>query len=95
MPRAIGRIADKLFELRFQLFPHPPYSPYLIPCDFFLFPNLKKRLGGRKFSSNEEAIDDFISFTLYQPGTGVSDHLSRDASLTHEAGKMELSPDVK
>jgi len=26
--------------------PHPPYSPDLSPCDFFLFPRLKKRLKG-------------------------------------------------
>jgi len=29
---------------------------YLAPCDFFLFPNLKTWLGGKKFSSNEEVI---------------------------------------
>ena len=26
---------------------HPPYSPDLSPCDFFLFPRLKKMLSGR------------------------------------------------
>ena len=25
---------------------HPPYSPHLSPCDFFLFPRLKKMLSG-------------------------------------------------
>ena len=25
---------------------HPPYSPDLSPCDFFLFPRLKKMLSG-------------------------------------------------
>ena len=28
---------------------HPPYSPDLAPCNFFLFPTLKKILRGRKF----------------------------------------------
>ena len=28
---------------------HPPYSPDLAPCDFFLFPTLKKILRGRQF----------------------------------------------
>jgi len=37
-------------------FLHPPYSPDLAPCDFFLFPNLKTWLSGKKFSSNEEVI---------------------------------------
>ena len=34
----------------------PPYSPDLAPCYFFLFPNMKTWLGGKKFSSNEEVI---------------------------------------
>ena len=44
------------YELGYELIPHPPYSPDLAPCDFFLFPNLKIWLGGKKFSSNEEVI---------------------------------------
>ena len=28
---------------------HPPFSPDLAPCDFFLFPTLKKILRGRQF----------------------------------------------
>jgi hypothetical protein len=27
--------------------PHPPYSPDLAPCDFFFFPQLKKRMKAR------------------------------------------------
>jgi len=34
----------------------PPYSPDLVPCDIFLFPNMKKWLTGKKFSSNEKVI---------------------------------------
>ena len=29
---------------------HPPYSPDLRPCDFFLFPRLKKTLSGNKYT---------------------------------------------
>lgn len=46
----------KLVELGYELLPHPPYSPDLAPCDFFLFPNMKKWLGGKRFTSNEEVI---------------------------------------
>lgn len=46
----------KLHELRYELLSHPPYSPDLAPCDYFLFPNLKKWLGGKRFSSNEKII---------------------------------------
>lgn len=44
----------KLQELRFEILPHPPYSPDLAPCDFFLFPNFKRWLTGKRFSSNIE-----------------------------------------
>ncbi|UYV82135.1 hypothetical protein LAZ67_21001068 [Cordylochernes scorpioides] len=54
--------ATKFFDLGFQLVPHLPYSPDLVPCEFLLFPNLKKWLGGRTFSSNEEVIDDVIGY---------------------------------
>ena len=30
---------------------HPPYSPDLSPCDFILFPRLKKMLSGNKYTS--------------------------------------------
>jgi hypothetical protein len=34
--------------------PHPPYSPDLAPCDFFLFPKIKFRLKCRRFDTIEE-----------------------------------------
>jgi hypothetical protein len=34
--------------------PHPPYSPDLAPCDFFLFPKMKLNLKGRRFDTIEE-----------------------------------------
>ena len=41
----------KLAYLGFQCLDHPPYSPYLAPSDYHLFPGLKKQLKGRHFSS--------------------------------------------
>lgn len=38
-----------LEERRVKVLDHPPYSPDLAPCDFWLFPTLKERLAGRKF----------------------------------------------
>jgi len=32
----------------------PPYSPDLAPCDFFLFPRMKRDLKGRRFQNVEE-----------------------------------------
>ena len=46
----------KLFDLRYEILPHPPYCPDLALFDYFLFPNTKTWLGGKRFSSNEEII---------------------------------------
>ena len=40
---------------------HPPYSPDLSPSDFFLFPRLKKKLSGKKFTSRS-----FLGSAIYQ-----------------------------
>lgn len=47
----------KIHELRYEMLPHPAYSPDLAPCDFHLFPDLKKWLGGKRFNDNSEVID--------------------------------------
>ena len=38
-----------LEEREIKVLAHPPYSPDLAPCDFWLFPILKERLAGHKF----------------------------------------------
>ena len=35
------------------MMPQPPYSPDMAPCDFFLFPKIKRTLKGRRFTSND------------------------------------------
>ena len=47
-------VAAKLHNLHFEVLAHAPYSPDLAPSDYFLFPNLKKWLAGKRFSSNNE-----------------------------------------
>ena len=46
----------KIHELGYELLSHPPHSPDLAPSDYFLFPNLKKWYGGKRFDSNDEII---------------------------------------
>ncbi|UYV74404.1 hypothetical protein LAZ67_11003429 [Cordylochernes scorpioides] len=48
------KISKFLQDHSTRVFPQPPYSPDLAPCDFFHFGNLKKKLKGRKFQSIEE-----------------------------------------
>ncbi|KAI6651243.1 Mariner transposase [Oopsacas minuta] len=53
------RTREFLENYRIGTLPHPPYSPDLAPCDFWLFPKLKDQLRGRRFFSNEELTGHF------------------------------------
>lgn len=52
-----SKTLDFLHESEVQLVTHPAYSPDLAPCDFFLFPELKKHLRGTRYSSAEKAVE--------------------------------------
>jgi histone-lysine N-methyltransferase SETMAR len=52
-----GRTSQFLSEQTVKLLTHPPYSPDLAPCDFFLFPKVKEGLKGVKFSGDDDALD--------------------------------------
>ena len=42
-PHKAKIVKDYLEEQELQVLPHPPYSPDLAPCDFWLFPTIKER----------------------------------------------------
>ena len=44
-----------------------PYSPDLAPSDFFLFPEMKKRLKGRRFEDRDEICAVTEEWLLAQP----------------------------
>ncbi len=71
---AHGTVA-RMMETDLDTLDHPPYSPDMAPCDFFLFPHLKKHLRGHHFNNIQEvqaAAVDFLS-------TQIPDHLYRKA----------------
>jgi hypothetical protein len=49
-----GHYAQELARVHFEVLKHLTYSPDLTPWNYCLFPDHKKRLKGRKFSSTEE-----------------------------------------
>ncbi|GFS10334.1 transposase [Elysia marginata] len=57
-PHKARATTQSLRELRIQVLPHPAYSPELAPCDFWLFPTLKDRLGvaGWKFDRIQDLV---------------------------------------
>ena len=47
-------VTNYLTKMGIKTVPHPPYSPDLAPCDFCLFPNLKKKLRDCRYETIEE-----------------------------------------
>jgi len=45
----------------------PPYLPHLSPCDFFLFPRLKKVLKGHQFEATEDIKRNSTNTLLDNP----------------------------
>ena len=52
------KVSQFLAKNSMTVVPHPPYSPDLAPCDFFLFPKLKLRMKGRRFDTIEEIQEE-------------------------------------
>jgi len=51
-----------LAEHNISSLPQPSYSPDLAPCDFFLFPQLKKTMKGRRF----DYVEDIQAYAMRQ-----------------------------
>lgn len=47
-------VMEYLEENNVQIIPHPPYSPDLAPCDFWLFGRLKDHLRGNRYKSRSQ-----------------------------------------
>ena len=45
-------VQEYLKESGLNVLDHPPYSPDLSPCDFWLFPRIKEMLAGHRFESH-------------------------------------------
>ena len=62
------------------LLSHTPYSPDLAPCDFFLFPKMKKELKGQRFEDVEEVKQKSLEAIQ-----GIFTHEYADAFVQWEA----------
>lgn len=51
---AATKIMAKLKDLKYELLFHPQYSPDLDPSEFYLLPNLKGWLQGKRFATREQ-----------------------------------------
>lgn len=53
-PHTANRTKELLNSFKWEIFPHPPYSPDLAPSDFHLFPKMKTWLATQRFDDDEE-----------------------------------------
>jgi len=53
VPKNLSDVWEFLVQNNITTLPHPPYSPDLDPCDFFIIPKLKTDLKGHKFGTVE------------------------------------------
>jgi len=51
VPKNLSDVQAFLAKNNITKLPHPPYSPDLALCDFFLFPKLKTHLKGHSFGT--------------------------------------------
>ncbi|GBP28367.1 Histone-lysine N-methyltransferase SETMAR [Eumeta japonica] len=65
----------KIHELRYELLPHPAYSPDLAPCDYYLFPNLKKWLSVYEFRVGKTTCLEAIQLLHKNESVGQLGHV--------------------
>ena len=56
---------QKLNELGYEVFPHPPYSPDLLPTNYHFFKHLDNFLQGKCFLNQQKAENAFQEFVEY------------------------------
>lgn len=66
-PHTAALTCGTLENLKWNVLPHPAYSPDLAPSDFHLFGPLKEFLGGKKFQTNDAVEDAVRSWMDDQP----------------------------
>ncbi|XP_014289639.1 histone-lysine N-methyltransferase SETMAR-like [Halyomorpha halys] len=65
-PHTSAIAMEKLHELRYELLPHPPYSPDLTPSDFHLFSKLKIFQGRRRLPITAEETAELKMYFVGQ-----------------------------
>ncbi|PNF39144.1 hypothetical protein B7P43_G01326 [Cryptotermes secundus] len=66
-PHMAKTTMETLQKLKWNLLTHPPYSPDLAPCDFYLFGRIKSDLQGVWFMDNNAIIQTVREWIRLQP----------------------------
>lgn len=68
-PHIAKVVKEKLTDLKWEVIPHPPYSPDLAPSDYHLFLSMSNAFKGQKFTNRDEvhrAVTNFLEVKGYQ-----------------------------
>jgi hypothetical protein len=68
-PHTAALTIATLLKLKWNVLPHPLYSPDLAPYDYHLFGPMKRVLGGKRFQNNDEVIATVQSWIHKQQKT--------------------------
>ena len=82
-------VQDVLKEEKVVQLSHSPYSPDVSPCDFFLFPLLKKTLSGRRYESRSA-----LGNAIYQCLRGIPKK-AHFSTFTEWTSRLEKCVSVK
>ena len=72
-PAHTSAIVTAFLKKKLTVLPHPPYSPDLAPCGFFLFPKLKAFLAGRKYQSRQALGSAIHQYLITVPKSAYRD----------------------
>ena len=72
-PHNTKQVKSKIAGMGMVELEHPPYSPDLPLCDFYLFPKLNKYLSGRHFSNNSELGSAIFQYLRLIPPENYED----------------------
>uniref|UniRef100_A0A803STN5 Tc1-like transposase DDE domain-containing protein n=1 Tax=Anolis carolinensis TaxID=28377 RepID=A0A803STN5_ANOCA len=67
-PHTANRTHEVLESFKWELFPHPPYSPDLAPSDYHLFPTMKKWLATQHFDDDLQLQEEVTNWLKMQSG---------------------------
>uniref|UniRef100_A0A2K6KSI2 SET domain and mariner transposase fusion n=1 Tax=Rhinopithecus bieti TaxID=61621 RepID=A0A2K6KSI2_RHIBE len=80
-PHVAQPTLQKLNELGYEVLPHPPYSPDLLPTNYHIFKHLNNFLQGKRFHNQQDAENAFQEFVKSQStdfyATGINQLISR------------------
>lgn len=83
-PHTANVTREVLESFKWELFPHPPYSPDLAPSDFHLFPAMKKWLAMQRFDDDEQLQEEVTKWLKAQAADFFAEGISK---LVHRYDK--------